>query len=27
VPGFHAWVLAHYHPVQNLGGPAVIYGR
>lgn len=25
VPGFHAWLDAHYHAVQNLGGGAVIY--
>ncbi|TMF23417.1 MAG: hypothetical protein E6I31_05645 [Chloroflexi bacterium] len=24
-PGFHAWLLAHFHPVQRLGGGAVIY--
>jgi len=23
--GFHAWLLAHFHPVQHLGGRAVIY--
>jgi len=27
VPGFHAWVLAHFHPVESLGGGAVIYER
>ncbi|HXM72685.1 MAG TPA: hypothetical protein VN940_05630, partial [Candidatus Dormibacteraeota bacterium] len=25
VPGFHAWLDAHYHAVQHLGGRAVIY--
>ena len=24
-PGFHPWLLAHFHPVQSLGGGAVIY--
>ena len=24
-PGFHVWLLAHFHPVQRLGGGAVIY--
>jgi len=27
IPGFHAWVLAHFHPVQSLGGGAIIYQR
>ena len=27
IRGFHAWVLAHFHPVQSLGGGAIIYER
>jgi len=27
VPGFHAWVLAHFHPIESLGGGAIIYQR
>ena len=27
VPGFHAWLDAHYHAVRQLGGRAVIYQR